>query len=87
MYAHDAVIYRATVVPASEARDGETPTCVVVTKEVSGHAVWFACADGDTLHAFHHDTGHREAALEEAVEYAAKLRRMREKSKARNERA
>ena len=33
-------IYRRTIVPASEATDGETPTAIVVTKEANLFIVW-----------------------------------------------
>ena len=33
-------IYRRTIVPASEAADGETPTAIIVTKEANIFIVW-----------------------------------------------
>jgi hypothetical protein len=67
------VLYSRTIVKAKDSADGENPTEVVVTQENNGHAVWFRCADGDSLHAFHNDADSRNAALEEGVDYARKL--------------
>jgi len=68
MLNESSIVYCRTTKPASESADGETPSQIIVTKEVNGYAVWSFGEEGTRLIGFSVEgTTQREDAIETAV--------------------
>ena len=60
------ILYSGTVISATDSIDGESPTCVLVTQEVNGFALWLQDYDGTKCLSFNPHVG-RDLLLEKAV--------------------
>lgn len=69
------VLYRSTIVPASESPDGETPTEILVCKEVNAVIVWLHGHD-EGLQMIKHCYS-SDQAIEFAVDEARRRRTAR----------
>ena len=74
-------LYRACVVPAREAPDGETPTLVIVTEENNGYAVFLTGHNEGTRLLLW--TQNRSEAIGFGVRHADGLKRERDEYMAR----
>jgi|GEM_PF-6030780 len=63
------VLYSKVIVPARDASDGETPTRIQCTQEVSGFGVFITGADKNEILKWFWEY-EKEKAIEFAVDYA-----------------
>lgn len=60
-------LYRGIIIPASKAKDGDTPTAITVTREANGCAIWRESFEEGLVCVKHKASAIADALIEEAV--------------------